>query len=102
MVTNSTRLRLSAHLSAQLVHDVTKLVEVCLHLVMLQQRRGICCGLAEVGHHGSDRHLPRAVGQQAAGLQPEAGSMAVLPLPVGDRGQRSHLQLHPATPLGCP
>lgn len=102
MVANSTRLRLSAHLSAQLVHDVTKLVEVCLHLVMLQQGRGICCGLAEIGHHGSDRHLPCAIGQQAAGLQPEAGSMAILPLPVGDRGQRLNPQPHPAHPLGCP
>lgn len=101
-MTNSTPLRLSAHLSAQLVHDVTKLMEVCLHLIVLQQRRGICSGLAEVGHHGSDRHLPRAIGQQAAGLQPKAGSMAVLPLPVGDRGQRSCPQLHPPCPLGCP
>lgn len=100
-MSNSSRLRLSAHLSAQLVHDVTKLMEVRLHLVVLQQRRGVCCGLAEVGHHGSNRHLPRAVGQQAAGLQPEAGSMAILPLPVGDKGQRSRPQLHPVHLLGC-
>lgn len=48
-------------LSAELVHDVAKLVEVRLHLVVLQERRSIGCWLAEVGHHGRHWHLPRAV-----------------------------------------
>lgn len=73
-----------ADLGAQLVHDVSELVEVRLHLVVLQQRRRVRSGLAEVRHHGRHRHLPGAIAQQAAGLQAEAGGVAVLPLPAGN------------------
>lgn len=78
-----------ADLGAELMHDVSELVEVRLHLVVLQQRRGVRRGLAEVGHHGRHRHLPRTVGPQATGLQAEAGGVAVLPLPAGGDTLRS-------------
>lgn len=71
------------YLGAELVHDVSELVEVRLHLVVLQERRGVGRRLAEVGHHGRHRHLTGAVAQQTAGLQAEAGGVAVLPLPTG-------------------
>lgn len=71
------------HLSTELVHDMAKLVEVGLHLVVLQQGGGVGRGLAEIGHHGRHRHLAGPVRQQTAGLQAEAGSVAVLPLSGG-------------------
>lgn len=76
---------LSTDLGTELVHDVAELVEVRLHLVVLQERRSVGRRLAEVGHHGRHRHLPRAVGQQAAGLEAETGGVTVLPLPAQDR-----------------
>lgn len=50
-----------AHLRAQLVHDVPELVEVGLHLIMLQQGWRVRCGLREIGHHGCDGQLPAAI-----------------------------------------
>lgn len=64
------------------MHDVAELVEVRFHLVVLQERRGVGRRFAEVGHHGRHRHLACAVRQQTAGLQAEAGGVAVLPLPA--------------------
>lgn len=68
------------HLSTELVHDMAKLVEVGLHLVVLQQGGGVGRGLAEIGHHGRHRHLAGPVRQQTAGLQAKAGRVAILPL----------------------
>lgn len=51
----------STHLGAELVHDVPKLVEVGLYLVMLQQGRRVGRRLGEIGHHGRDGQLPAAI-----------------------------------------
>lgn len=66
------------------MHDVAELMEVCLHLVMLQQRWSVSRRLAEVGNHGRNRHLSGAVGEKAAWLQAEAGGVSILSLPARD------------------
>jgi hypothetical protein len=76
------------HLGAELVHDVTELVEVGLHLVVLQQGRGAWCGLREVRHHGRDGYLAAAILPQAARLQAEAGCVSILPFPGEEHGVR--------------
>lgn len=75
------------------MHDVAKLMEVRLHLVVLQERRGIRRRFAEVGHHCSHRHLARAVTQQTAWLQAEAGGVAVLPFTARNRKHSAKLTL---------
>lgn len=77
------------HLGAELVHHVAKLMEVGLHLVMLQQRGRVGRGLGEVGHHGRDGDLAAPVLPQAAGLQAEAGRVPVLSFPGEGGGVRS-------------
>lgn len=47
---------------------MAKLVEVGLHLIMLQQGGSVSCGLTEVSHHGSHSHLPHPIREQATGL----------------------------------
>lgn len=74
------------HLRAELVHHVPELVEVGLHLVVLQQGGGVWGRLGEVGHHGRDGDLAAPVVPQAAWLQAEAGRVPVLPFP-GDGGR---------------
>lgn len=75
------------------MHDVPKLVEIGLHLIVLQQGRGVGRGLGEVGHHGGHRDLPAGVRQEAAGLEAEAGGVAVLPFPgEGQEPQGSFFQ----------
>ena len=61
------------------MHDVTELVEVGLHLVVLQQGRPALPGLGEVGHHGGHGQPALPVGSHAAGLEPEARGVPVLP-----------------------
>lgn len=75
------------------MHDVAKLMEVRLHLVVLQERRGIRRRFAEVGHHCSHRHLARAITQQTAWLQAEAGGVAVLPFTARNRKHSAKLTL---------
>lgn len=67
------------------MHHVPELVEVGLHLVVLQQRGGVRGGLGEVGHHGRDGDLAAPILLQAARLQAKAGRVSVLPFPGGGR-----------------
>lgn len=64
-----------------------KLMEVGLHLIMLQQGGGIRGGLGEVGHHGRDGDLAAPVLSQTAWLQAKAGCVPILAFP-GDCGGR--------------
>ena len=70
-----------SYLGAEFMHDVAELVEVGLHLVVLQQGGPALPGLGEVGHHGGYGQPPLPVRSHAAGLQPEARRMPVLPFP---------------------
>lgn len=69
------------HLRAELVHHMPKLMEVGLHLIMLQQGGGIRGGLGEVGHHGCNGDLAAPVLSQTAGLQAKAGCVPILAFP---------------------
>lgn len=73
----------AAYLGAELVHNVAKLVKEGLHLVVLEERGATFPGLGEVGHHSRHRQPALSVRASAAGPQPEAGSVAVLPFPGG-------------------
>lgn len=64
-----------------------KLMEVGLHLIMLQQGGGIRGGLGEVGHHGRDGDLAAPVLAQTAGLQAEAGCVPILAFPGDHEGR---------------
>lgn len=64
---------------------MAKLVEVGLHLIVLQQGGSISCRFAEVGHHGCYGHLPSAIRQQTARLQAKTGGMPILPLSEEER-----------------
>lgn len=77
-----------AHLGAELVHNVAKLVEVGLHLMVLEERGPAFPGLGKVCHHGCHWKSALPVCSLAARLQPEAGCMAVLSLPGGAEAQR--------------
>lgn len=70
------------------MHDVAKLVEVGLNLIVLQQGGSISCRFAEVGHHGCHGHLSSAIRQQTTRLQAKAGGMTVLPLSEGGRKEQ--------------
>lgn len=74
------------HLRAELMHHVTKLVEIRLHFMVLQQTRHASPGFGEVGHHRCHREPAFSIGASAAGLQPEAGGVAVLPFSGGEKG----------------
>lgn len=60
---------------------MSKLMEVRLHLIMLQQGWGIRCRLGEVGYHGCNGDLPAAILEEAARLEAKAGCMTILPFP---------------------
>lgn len=76
-----------AHLGADLVHDVAKLVEVSLHLMVLEQRGPAFPRLGKVCHHGCHWKSPLPVWSCAARLKAEAGCMAVLSFPGGEKAQ---------------
>ena len=71
------------YLRADFMHHVTKLMEVSLHLVVLQQRGPTLPGFGEVRHHSSHRKPAFPIRPSAAGLQAEAGGVAELSLPGG-------------------
>lgn len=83
------RLNLNSDLCTKLVHDMAKLVEVGLHLIVLHQGGSISCRFAEVGHHGCHSHLSSAIWQQTTRLQAKAGGMSILPL--SEEGQNNWL-----------
>lgn len=78
-------LNLNYNLCTKLVHDMAKLMEVGLHLIVLQQGGSISCRFAEVGHHGCHRHLSCAIMQQTTRLQAKASCMPILPLSEGGK-----------------
>lgn len=73
------------------MHHVTELVKVGLHLVVLQQRGPSFPGLGEIGDHRRHGEPAFSLGSSAAGLQAEAGGVAVLSLPCGSRCKRCEM-----------
>lgn len=67
-----------ARLAAQLVHDVTKLVEKGLDLRVQQQRRLLGRATREVCNTSGNRRLPLPVGRAARRLQAKARGVAKL------------------------
>mmetsp|Transcript_50513 Transcript_50513/g.110502 ORF Transcript_50513/g.110502 Transcript_50513/m.110502 type:complete len:340 (+) Transcript_50513:480-1499(+) len=77
--------------SAHLMHQMAKLMEVSLHIPMLQQRRFVRAWRWEIAHDGSHRQLvpTRSPRRLTAWLQAEASSMPILALP------RMHVHVEP-------
>lgn len=63
------------------MHDVAELVEERPHFIVPQQRGTPRGRLREVDHERGHRHHAAPVGQQAAGLQAEAGGVVVFTFP---------------------
>ena len=57
-----------AYFRTDLVHNMTKLMKVCLHFMVLQERRPSFPGFGEVGHHCCHRELAFPIRFPAAGL----------------------------------
>lgn len=74
-----------AYLRAELVHHVTKLVEVSLHFMVLEERWHAFPGFGEVGHHSCHREPAFSIRSSGARLEPETGSMAVLSFSGGEK-----------------
>lgn len=69
------------YLSTELVHDMTKLVKISLHFMVLEERRTTFLGLGEVGHHGCHGKPSISIRSSAARLEPKASGVAILSLP---------------------
>lgn len=72
-----------AYLRTELVHNVTKLVKISLHFMVLEERGPTFSGLGKVSHHSRHRKPAFPSGSSAAGLEPKAGCMAILSFPGG-------------------
>ena len=68
-------------LRTDLVHDMSELVEISLHLGVIQQRWFIRSRSGEVTEHGADNGLSVPRMQQTPWLQPKHCSVPVLPFP---------------------
>ena len=68
-------------LRAYLVHGVSELVEVGLHLAVVEQGRFVWGRGGEVAQHGADNRLSVSCLQQTSWLQSKHGSVPILPLP---------------------
>lgn len=74
--------RILTYPGAELMHDMSKLMEEGLHLMVLQEGGPAACGFCEVGHHGSYRHPTFPIRPKTSWLEPKACSMTILTLPA--------------------
>lgn len=72
-----------ACLWTNLVHYMTKLMEVSLHFIVLEKRGPSFSGFGEVSHHSCHWNPAFSIRSSAARLESKAGCVAVLSFPGG-------------------
>lgn len=68
---------------AQFMHNMTKLMEISLHFMVLEERGPTFTGLGEICHHSCNWKSAFPIRSTAARLEPKAGGMAILAFPGG-------------------
>lgn len=74
------------YLRADFMHNMTKLMEISLYFMVLEERGPTFTGLGEVGHHSCNWKPAFSIRSSAARLESEAGCMAILSFPGGRQG----------------
>lgn len=79
-----------AYLRAELVHNMTKLMEISLHFMVLEERGPTFSGLGKVSHHGRHWKPAFSIRSSAARLETKAGCVAILSFSGGREGRKCH------------
>lgn len=86
-----------AYLRTEFVHNMTKLVKISLHFMVLEKRGTTFSGLGKVSHHSCHWKSAFSIRSSAARLEPKAGCMAILSFPGGGQGCKSHAAMRNLT-----
>lgn len=75
-----------AYLGTELMHNMAKLMEIGLHLMVLEEGGPAFPGLGEVCHHSCHWKSALPIRSFAAGLEPKTGCMTIFSFPGGAMG----------------